>query len=383
MLRLPHEKVVLGTPLPWNVRDEQGLLLLSRGFVVASEQQLRQILARGAFVDIDEVKAAAQVNAPPQAPTLVAAPNLFGLWNQTTEVLRVLFTRPLENPDFCVQLDAFAVRILELLDRNINVGIYRAVRQDNAHDFYYGYTHSVHTAVMCILLSRRLGWPQERMMMLVRAALTMNLSILELQGKMAAQDVPMKESQRVEIRSHPQKTVALLEKLGVTDRDWLQAIAQHHEHPEGSGYPTGCTDMGDLALTLRVTDIFMAKISPRSLRAALTPQEAIRHLYREDKGGPISTAIVKEFGIYPPGDFVKLANGELGVVVERTANAKAPIVAAITDSSGKPVARTSRRDTTQPTFAIVGTGSDKAMLKRLPPERLYGFSDASPVAPTP
>jgi hypothetical protein len=204
----------------------------------------------------------------------------------------------------------------------------------------------------------------------------MNMSIVELQGKMAAQDFPISESQRIEIRNHPQKTVEVLKNLGVTDNDWLQAIVQHHEHPEGTGYPTGCADMGEMAIALRVTDIFMAKISPRSLRSALTPQVAIRDLYREDKGGPISTAIVKEFGIYPPGDFVKLNNGELGIVVERTANAKAPIVAVITDAAGKTVVRTLRRDTVQPEFAIVGFGSDKAMLKRLPPERLYGFSIA-------
>ena len=371
-------------PLPWNVRNAQGMLLLSRGHIVTTAHQLTQILERGAFVDIEEIKAAALAAAAPrQIAQVVALPNLFGLWNKTSEALRTLFTRPQENPDFLPQLNTFATRMLELLDRNINIGIYRAIRQENSHDFYYGYTHSVHTAVMCILLSRRLDWPQERMMSLMRAALTMNMSIVELQGKMAAQDGPMKESQRVEIRSHPQKTVELLKTLGVTDNDWLQAIMQHHEHPEGTGYPTGCSDMNELAIALRVTDIFMAKISPRALRPALTPQEAIRHLYREDKGGPISTAIVKEFGIYPPGDFVKLSNGELGVVVERTANAKAPIVATITDTAGKAVPRTVRRDTVQPEFAIVGLGIDKAVLKRLPPERLYGFSMASPAEPQP
>ena len=367
-------------PLPWNVRDAQGLLLLSKGHILTTESQLDQILERGAFVDVEEIKAAAvPLVAPSSILTMVAPPNLFDLWNQTAEALRVLLTHPLDNPDFCAQLDAFAVRVVTLLDRNINIGIYRAVRQDNAHDFYYGYTHSIHTAVMCILLSRHLRWPEARLMSLVRAALTMNMSILELQGKMAAQDVPIKDSQRVEIRSHPQKTVELLQKLGVTDAAWLQAIAQHHEHPEGTGYPTGCKNMSEMAMALRVTDIFMAKISPRALRAALSPQEAIRHLYKEDKGGALSTAIVKEFGIYPPGDFVKLASGEMGVVVERTANAKAPIVAAITDAAGKASVRTVRRDTEHAEFAIVGTGSDKAMLRRLPPERLYGFSVAAPV----
>jgi hypothetical protein len=209
------------------------------------------------------------------------------------------------------------------------------------------------------------------------------MTILELQGQMAGQDVPMKDKQRAAIQVHPAQSVELLEKAGVSDADWLAAIAQHHERPDGSGYPLGCKDVCEMAVALRVADVFMAKISPRALRAALSPQEAVRELYREDKGGPLSTAIIKEFGIYPPGDFVKLASGELGIVVQRTGNARAPIVAAITDTAGRPVARTIRHDTGQAGFAIVANVTDKTMLMRLPPERLYGFSAAPPAPDTP
>ena len=66
VIRLPRSKVCLGAPLPWNVRDEQGQLLLTKGHVVDSENQLDQLLARGAYVDVEEVKASAQVDAPIQ-----------------------------------------------------------------------------------------------------------------------------------------------------------------------------------------------------------------------------------------------------------------------------------------------------------------------------
>jgi hypothetical protein len=38
-----------------------------------------------------------------------------------------------------------------------------------------------------------------------------------------------------------------------------------------------------------------------------------------------------------------------------------------------------RRDTQQAEFAITGTVSDKSMLQRLLPERLYGFSIVNPL----
>jgi hypothetical protein len=130
-----------------------------------------------------------------------------------------------------------------------------------------------------------------------------------------------------------------------------------------------------MAIALRVTDVFMAKISPRAIREALSPQDAVRQLYSEDAGGPLSTAVVKQVGLYPPGDYVKLANGEKGVVVQRTANVKSPIVAAITDTLGQAIGTTVRRDTALKEFAIVGTVADKSILKRLAPERLFGFAE--------
>lgn len=375
MFRLPRAKVQIGAPLPWNVRDEQGQLLLSRGQIVESEHQLELLLERGAFVDAQDIHATARPGSqePPKA-TMVAPPNLFGLWNQTTDALHKLLAGVLQELDFAGRMEQFAQHIIELVDRSPDIGIYHCVRQDNAKFFYYGYAHSVHTAMLCILMARHLEWPMGRMMSLVKAALSMNMTILGLQGQMAQQDVPMKDKQRAAIHAHPAQAVALLEKVGVTDADWLAAVRQHHERPDGTGYPLGCEDVCEIAVALRVADVFMAKISPRALRVALAPQEAVRQLYREDKGGPLSTAVIKEFGIYPPGDFVKLASGELGIVVQRTGNARAPIVASITDTAGRPVSRTLRHDTREPGFAIVGNVVDKVMLMRLPPERLYGFS---------
>lgn len=380
VIRLPRSQVHLGAPLPWNVRDEKGNLLLGKGFILTTESQLDQLLRRGAFVDIEEARRHAQSEAPTQEKKVLVPPNLFGLWDKTAEELRTLCNHIDEKSGFALQLHEFAQRLLKLLDCNVEISIFRAVRQENQALFYYGYTHAIHTAMLGVLLGRHLHWSDARQMSLLKAALTMNLTILELQGQMAAQDEPIKDRQRADIQAHPQKAVAMLEKLGVTDTDWLTAVGQHHEHVDGTGYPSQCTNVSELAIALRVCDVLMAKISPRTLRAPLSPQDAVRQLYREDKGGPMSTAIIKEFGIYPPGDFVKLASGELGIVVQRSANSKAPIVAAITDIAGRPVTRTVRRDTAQAEFAITGTHSDRALLKRLPPERLYGFSN-SPLTP--
>lgn len=372
VLRLPRSKVQLGAPLPWNVRDANGVLLLSKGYVVREAQQLDELLERGAFVDIEEVRAAAQAQAP-EPPKVLALPNLFTLWDQQAKNLRDL-CQPQFRHDFIAQLQIYAGQLVRLLDLQIDIGLYHAVRQENQPLFYYGYNHAIHTAVLCVLLARHIKWPAPDIHSLLMAALTMNLSILELQGEMAAQEVPMRDAQKKEIMAHPEQAVALLQVMGVAETRWLTAVAQHHEHVDGSGYPSGCQNPTEMAIALRVCDVFMAKISSRAVREALTPQEAVRQLYREDHGGPMSTAVVKQFGIFPPGDFVRLASGELGIVVQRTANSRAPIVAVVTDTQGRPSTKTIRRDSGQAAFAITGNVVDKAFLKRLPPQRLFGFA---------
>lgn len=380
VLRLPRSKVHLGAPLPWNVRDEAGQLLLSKGHLILNEHQLEELLDRGAFVDVEEIRASAREEQTPMAAAVAAQPNLFDLWERTPQALKSLMADPAAHAhtddarDFAAELDQFAGHVLALVDSNADIAIYRSVRQDHAQNYYYGYAHALHTGVLCVLLTRHLTWPAARTRTLLKAALTMNLSIYELQGQMAAQDVPMRDRQRAELHQHPELAVERLQQRGITDAEWLQAVVQHHEHADGSGYPLGITTICDMAQALRVCDVFMSKITPRVLRPALTPQEAVRQVYQDDHGGPLSNALIKEFGIYPPGDFVKLASGELGVVVQRTDNARAPIVASITDTAGHPVAHTHRHDTGQAAFAIVGTATNPILLARLPPERLYGFA---------
>lgn len=111
------------------------------------------------------------------------------------------------------------------------------------------------------------------------------------------------------------------------------------------------------------------------------PHGDARQLFREDKGGPLSNAMIQVLGIHPPGDFVRLASGELGVVVQRTGTVRAPFVAVITDSAEHSTGDTVRRDSADAAFAITCSAANNALVARLPPERLYGLSDVHAAGP--
>jgi HD-GYP domain-containing protein (c-di-GMP phosphodiesterase class II) len=367
LLRLVTDQIQVGAPLPFGVRDEQGTLLLAKGRVVANESQRKILVERGLYVDHDE--SADDETAGGDGAKRKST--LFDLWKQATARLDLLLNS-MHKEGFATRCDSFAGLLMGLIARDPDIAIYHSVRQDPNRLSLYGLAHALHCALVCQLAATRAGWTPERVRTLVKASLTMNLSIVELQGRFATMG-RLSDSQRDQIRAHPQAAVDRLQAAGVTDPDWLQAVLEHHEHPGGGGYPQNLDTLCELASVLRMADVFMAKISPRTERPALPILDAARQLFAEAHGSPLASAIIKEYGIYPPGNFVQLASGELAVVTRRGETAHTPVAAAVTDRNGIPVVRTTRRNTAEPAYAIKSLVPDSKMMMRLPPERLYGL----------
>lgn len=372
LLRLVASQLKVGAPLPFGVRDEAGKLLLARGQVVSGDMQLETLLARGLYVDIEEVRALKEGRAA--AEVEAQKKTLFDLWEQAHGRLDRLLKSLAAVPGFAARCETFAQQLMQLVQRDVDIAIYLSMRQDERRAHLYGLTHSIHTALIVQLLGNRMGWDEPRVRRLVKAALTMNLSIVELQGRFAVMG-RLSDAQREQIRAHPMQAVQALRDVGVDDEAWLQAVAEHHEMTGGSGYPAGVAQPCEDAFALRMADVFMAKISPRQARPALPIQEAAKQMFQESGGSPMAAAIVKEYGLYPPGDFVRLASGEQAVVVRRGASATTPMAAAITDAKGMPMVNTIRRDTALPTYAIQGPVRDRSLVIRVPPERLFGLAE--------
>lgn len=370
LLRLVVNQIKLGSPLPFGVRDEHGKLLLARGQIVNSDAQLGVLLARGLYADRLEVEAAsANVGVASSSKRLT----LFDLWEQAIWRLDRLLKSVEREPRFAERCEEFATLLIALVQRDPDIGIYLSVRQDRRRLHLYGVTHALHCALLCVLTTSRIGWPTDRSRALVNAALTMNLSIIDLQGRYAVHG-RLSEEQRVHLHSHPEQAVATLRAAGVVDESWLRSVLQHHERPGGGGYPNNLSELSEESDILRMADVFLAKISPRAERGSMPIQDAARQMFSEAGGSPAAMAIIKEYGIYPPGNVVQLASGETAVVIRRGATAHTPMAAAITDRAGMPTASTARRDTAQAAFAIKSLlPQDTAMVLRLAPERLYGL----------
>ncbi len=364
-----------GAPLPFRVLDGQGRLLLAQGQHIMDARQLKALLERGACVVYDEVQAEREARARAGGAAGLAASTRrltwFDRWERHVwdidETLRALGRDPSVGP----QLGELVTQQMALVSAQPEAALYTLVRQDDRRFALYALLHARFTALVVQLTATGLGWPDARLRSAVGAALTMNAPIVELQARMADQAEPPTKKQMEQIRAHPARAAEMLRASGVSDADWLAAVEDHHEKPGGGGYPRSLEAPGELALLVRAADVYTAKISPRAFRAAMPPQSAARQLFQEDPGSALAGALIKAVGIYPPGDLVRLKNGEAGVVVRRAGAGLE--VALLLNAQNKPVAGALRRDTAQPELAVAGPLVERSAVPRVLPEQVYGL----------
>jgi hypothetical protein len=122
---------------------------------------------------------------------------------------------------------------------------------------------------------------------------------------------------------------------------------------------------------IRFADIFTAKYSARKGRKPVPAKQAAQSVYLASGRHPIASALLKEFGIYPPGCFVSLESGETAVIVRRGKTATAPLVAVLRNKDGLQIKELLLRETGMPRYAIADTIQDPALPMEVPMERLY------------
>jgi HD-GYP domain-containing protein (c-di-GMP phosphodiesterase class II) len=255
-------------------------------------------------------------------------------------------------------MEALAFDIQCMIEADTDLAILAMLRLDS---FDYTVAHALQTAVVCDVYGHAVGKSQEQRAELIQAALTMNIAMLELQRELEWQSTPPSPEQRRQIYEHPQRGRERLEALGVRNETWLRAVAEHHESPDGSGYPTGCLSASPEADILAVADRYCAMLSRRGLRDSMASNRAAQSLYCAVQGPrqSLATQLIDIFGQHPPGSLVRLVNGEIGIVIRRCNAHQSELVCAVATAAGEPLPELVLRNTGEPVHVIVGSVPDR------------------------
>jgi HD-GYP domain-containing protein (c-di-GMP phosphodiesterase class II) len=181
--------------------------------------------------------------------------------------------------------------------------------------------------------------------------------MLHLQDQLQHRREPLTQAQRDEIHQHPQRGVEMLRGAGVTDGVWLDGVLHHHESLDGSGYPGGLREgeISACAQLIHLADLYAARVSARDYRPGKPPSQALREIFLsrgQSVNATLAAVLIKELGVYPPGTFVRLANGELALAIRRGAAPDAPIVQSLVGPRGNLYVIPIRRDCGKPGLAV-------------------------------
>lgn len=366
-LSIVKDRISVGEPLPFNVHGADRSLLLAKGDVMSTQDQLLTLFRRGALIDL------ADLHRPEDRIRRAAAADLPRFWAESLDKLAETLRRCGEAHVADTVVDQ-SPPVVALVERDKDLAVFQVMREIARIDADFGIQRAIRTAITACLVAQRLGWNRSESELAFKAALTMDVSMLELLGQFARQAKPPTPAQRAAIFAHPEFSRRILEFSGVTDRAWLTAVAQHHECADGSGYPHGIRDIDLVATLIRRADTYVSKLSPRTGRPALSATAAGQTMFLQYPGDPMVTALVKEFGYYPPGSYVRLASGEIGTVLRRGPTVTTPMVAVLISAAGHEQSEPVRRETRHADYAITGTVPFLAPRSCTPPAALMTAS---------
>lgn len=205
----------------------------------------------------------------------------------------------------------------------------------------YTAQHCINVAILAMGLAASLDWSQEDVEMAGLAGLLhdlgkmkLDLDILNKKGRLTAEE--FRHVQRHTTLGHDM----LMAETPVPEAVAL-AVLNHHERPDGTGYPQGLTgeQISPLARMISVIDAYDAITSNRVYDPARSHHEALGILWK-NRDRQFDKAMVESLtqflGWVTPGTMVRLSNDQIAVVMEApSTRGFLPLVRVIETRSGK------------------------------------------------
>jgi HD-GYP domain-containing protein (c-di-GMP phosphodiesterase class II) len=371
---IPISMLPVGQPLPVDVWNPDGMLLLRRGQPIVSEQHREKLYGHNASTTESEAIAwqrsyermvhgllmegvdVAEIARRPMPSAIRerdhhANDQLNGGWLDLQEVLRGLLYQGGLTLNPMARLAALENKARRLLKDDPDDSLFCLFQALADTSLGYCATHALLCACICELAAQKLGFDDQRRQSLMSAALTMNIGMAREQDVLARQTHAPTPVQRELIQNHPQHSLNILVGLGIEDVEELDLVRWHHQPDSAEGLPYNL----QARQLLNMSDIFVAKMAARRTREALSPLESAKSIYLQQKEtlATVGAALTATVGFYPPGTYVRLGNGDTAVAVQRGARANTPWVIVVVDKDGMPTLNYHCLDTSESAHAIV------------------------------
>ncbi len=209
--------------------------------------------------------------------------------------------------------------------------------------------HSLTTAqVMARVLLTDPQW-QSNLPVALMAALVHDVGMTRIPAEILNQPGPLTNEQRRLVERHAAMGGPLAASLWPGGGWPVEAITDHHERDDGTGYPLGRKEiqLAPFVRILSVCDVYAAMGAPRPHRPAHDTRTALTDVLLMAERGQFGRAEAERLlalSFHPVGSVVELNDGAAAFVLavhpgpRGLANPTRPIVQLLTDAGGQPLA---------------------------------------------
>ena len=246
-----------------------------------------------------------------------------GFLQSPTMIYQALFdvvTRAHGDAAFNRELDIDSARSVSEFMLRFTQSNFADVMQYIHYPDYDSYTigHSVRVSSIAVFLGMKMNWPEDDILAIGTAGILHDIGKSRIPLEILYKAGSLSEEEYRLVRSHPQVGAELL--LAQREASPLDVAAAwgHHIRYDGKGYPEkpSWAVRNPVIALLQICDVFEALTAVRPYKQAMDPQHAFS-VMATDKGAfhpGLLSAFISLIGIYPPGTYVELSDGRVGMV---------------------------------------------------------------------
>lgn len=181
-------------------------------------------------------------------------------------------------------------------------------------------THRLNVCYLCLVLGSAMGLSRMQLHDLGAAAILHDIGKSKIPREIMLKHPPYTPTEKQLLELHPMYGVKILSEVKDINKSVLDAVYHHHERCDGTGYPSKRTVLNTslMARMIAVTDTYDNLCNRYYLKRLLTPHEGLSYMYTRLRDGlsiDIIETFVKTIGVYPPGCFIELSDGNIGIVI--------------------------------------------------------------------
>ncbi len=188
------------------------------------------------------------------------------------------------------------------------------------HESEYIAEHCLNVCILAIAFGRHLGFDAPDLRVLGLCGLLHDVGKMQTPRAILEKRGSLTEEELVIMRQHTRDGHTLLSQSKGLPALPLDVAMNHHERPDGTGYPRGlATDKtSEYARIIAIVSAYDAMTSDRCYSRGISPVDAQKQIYKcrgtqfDEK---YALAFIQAVGPYPPGTIVELHNGMVGIAL--------------------------------------------------------------------